>query len=73
MTLREYAILETLLRRPGWIVPRDAIVESVWGYDFPDESNLVEVYIGRLRRKLGTPSPIQTVRGIGYKIEASGE
>jgi two-component system OmpR family response regulator len=70
LTQREYAILETLLRRPGWIVPRDAIIESVWGFDFPDVSNLVEVYVGRLRRKLGPPVLIQTVRGIGYKIEA---
>ena len=73
MTQREYAILETLLRRPGWIVPRDSIIESVWGYEFPDASNLVEVYIGRLRRKLGQPVLIQTVRGIGYKIEAAGD
>ena len=72
LTPREFAILETLMHRPGWIVPRDAIIESVWGFEFPDSSNLVEVYIGRLRKKLGAPSLIQTLRGIGYRVEAPG-
>ena len=70
LTKRELGILETLLRRPGWIVSRDAIVESVWGFDFPDESNLIDVYLGRLRKKLGEPQLIQTVRGVGYRIQA---
>ncbi|MCI0346894.1 MAG: winged helix-turn-helix domain-containing protein, partial [Chloroflexi bacterium] len=70
-THREYGILETLLRRPGWIVGREAIIESVWGFDYPDSSNLIEVYVGRLRRKLsesGAPPLIETVRGIGYRL-----
>ena len=71
LTRRELGILETLLRHPGWIVSRDAIIESVWGFDFPDDSNLVEVYMGRLRKKLGEPPLIQTVRGVGYRIQAS--
>src|SRR5215212_3490148 len=69
LTAREYRILETLMRRPGWIVSRDALIENVWGFDFTDTSNLVEVYIGRIRRKLaesGAPALIQTVRGAGY-------
>jgi DNA-binding response OmpR family regulator len=70
LTKRELGILETLLRRPGWIVSRDAIIESVWGFEFPDASNLVEVYVGRLRKKLGAPILIQTVRGVGYRIQA---
>jgi two-component system response regulator MprA len=72
LTRREYGVLETLLRRPGWIVSRDAIIESVWGFDYPDSSNLIEVYVGRLRRKLcqsGAPSMIETVRGIGYRLQ----
>jgi two-component system, OmpR family, response regulator MprA len=69
LTRREYAILETLLRRPGWVITRDAIIESVWGFEFPDSSNLIEVYVGRLRRKLGEPSLIQTVRGTGYRMQ----
>ncbi len=72
LTKRELGILETLLRRPGWIVSRDAIIESVWGFEFPDASNLIEVYMGRLRKKLGEPALIQTVRGVGYRIQAPG-
>jgi DNA-binding response OmpR family regulator len=73
LTAREYRLLETLLRRPGAVVSRLMIVESVWGFDYPDSSNLVEVYIGRLRRKLGEgggASLIQTVRGAGYRLQA---
>jgi two-component system, OmpR family, response regulator len=72
LTAREYRVLETLMRRPGWIVSRDAIIESVWGFDYPDSSNLVDVYIGRLRRKLGERAGqplIQTVRGAGYRLQ----
>jgi DNA-binding response OmpR family regulator len=72
LTAREYRLLETLLRRPGWIVSRELIVDSVWGFDYPDSSNLVEVYVGRLRRKLsmaGAPPLIQTVRGAGYRLQ----
>ena len=75
LTAREYRILEVLLRRPGWIVSRDALIESVWGFDFTDTSNLVEVYVGRVRRKLaeqGAPQLIQTVRGAGYRLQESG-
>jgi DNA-binding response OmpR family regulator len=71
LTAREYRILETLMRRPTWIVSREALIESVWGFDFTDTSNLVEVYVGRIRRKLtevGAPSLIQTVRGAGYRL-----
>lgn len=71
LTKRELGILETLLRRPGWIVSRDTIIESVWGFDFPESSNLVEVYVGRLRKKIGDPPLIHTVRGIGYRIQAT--
>jgi len=73
LTAREYRILEALMRRPGWILSRDAIIENIWGFDFPDTSNVVEVYVGRIRRKLaehGAPPLIQTVRGAGYRLEA---
>ena len=72
LTAREYRMLETLMRRPGWIVSRDAIVDSVWGFDYPDSSNLVDVYLGRLRRKLaaaGAPGLIRTLRGSGYRLQ----
>lgn len=74
LTPREYGVLETLMRRPGWVVSRDAVVESVWGFDYPDSSNLVDVYIGRLRRKLGAAGEqplIRTVRGGGYRLKES--
>ena len=74
LTAREYRVLETLMRRPGWIVSRDSLIESVWGFDFADTSetsNLVEVYVGRVRRKLaehGAPALIQTIRNAGYRL-----
>jgi DNA-binding response OmpR family regulator len=75
-TRREYTLLETLMRRPGWIIQRDAIIDSVWGFEYPESANLVDVYIGRLRRKLraaGASPVIETVRGLGYRIiESSG-
>jgi DNA-binding response OmpR family regulator len=75
LTAREYRILEALMRRPGWVLSRDAIIESIWGFDFPDTSNVVEVYVGRIRRKLaehGAPALIQTVRGAGYRLQEPG-
>ena len=73
LTAREYRILELLLRRSEQVVSREAIIESVWGFGFSDNSNLVEVYIRRLRRKLaelGAPPLIQTLRGAGYRLGA---
>jgi DNA-binding response OmpR family regulator len=75
LTTREFRILATLLRYPGWVVSRDLIIESVWGFGFSDSSNLVEVYIRRLRRKLadaGAPALIGTVRGAGYRLQEGG-
>jgi DNA-binding response OmpR family regulator len=72
LTSREYRILEALMRRPGWVLTRDALIESIWGFDFPETSNVIEVYVGRIRRKLadhGAPALIQTVRGSGYRIQ----
>jgi two-component system, OmpR family, response regulator len=75
LTAREFRILATLLRYPGWVVSRELIIESVWGFGFSDSSNLVEVYIRRLRRKLanaGAPPLIGTVRGAGYRLQENG-
>ena len=78
LTAREYRVLEALMRHPGWIVSRESLIESVWGFDFPDASdtsNLVEVYVGRVRRKLaehGAPALIQTIRGAGYRLRGPG-
>jgi DNA-binding response OmpR family regulator len=73
LTLKEFAILEHLMRNPGRLVTRGQVLEHVWNYDFDGGRNLVEVYIGRLRRKLaqaGVTDPIATVRGLGYRLEA---
>jgi len=71
---REYLLLEFLMRSAGRICDRMAIVEKVWDYDFDPGTNLVEVYIMRLREKIDSESSIKllhTVRGVGYMMKAS--
>jgi DNA-binding response OmpR family regulator len=66
---REYAVLEYLMRHPNQVLTRTQIGEHVWNFDFYNESNVVDVYVGYLRRKVdkpGEPSLIHTVRGVGY-------
>lgn len=73
LTSREFRLLEHLMRSPGQVVTRTQIIERVWEYHFDPGTNLVDVYIQRLRRKVddGEESKlIQTVRGIGYCINA---
>jgi heavy metal response regulator len=73
LTAREYALLEFLMRHPRQVLSRTQIAEHVWDYDFFSTSNVVDVYIGYLRRKIDRDfgvKLIQTVRGAGYKIEA---
>ena len=69
LTSREFALLEMLMRHPGLAVPRSDLLSNVWGLDFDPRSNLVDVYIRYLRRKVGDDR-IQTVRGVGYRIVA---
>jgi DNA-binding response OmpR family regulator len=66
---REFALLETFLRNPGQVLSREQLLSRVWGYDFDPQSNLVDVYVGYLRRKLGE-GYIETVRGAGYRLLA---
>lgn len=66
LTARELLLAETFLRHPGQVLSRQQLLTRVWGYDFDPTSNVLEVYIGYLRRKLG-PDFIVTVRGIGYR------
>ncbi len=73
LTPREFALLEFLARTPGRVVTRTQIIEKVWEYHFDPETNVVDVYVGRVRRKLnegGEPNLLHPVRGIGYKLEA---
>ncbi|MGH2527287.1 MAG: response regulator transcription factor [Actinomycetota bacterium] len=67
LTSREFALLEMLMRHAGRTVPRSDLLSNVWGLDFDPRSNLVDVYIRYLRRKVGDDR-IQTVRGVGYRI-----
>lgn len=67
LTSREFALLEMLMRHGGRVVPRSDLLSHVWGLDFDPRSNLVDVYIRYLRRKVGDDR-IQTVRGVGYRI-----
>jgi heavy metal response regulator len=74
LSAREYRLLELLMRHPGHVLTRTQIAEHIWGYDFDANSNVVDVYIRYLRRKVDDPFEpklIQTVRGVGYKLEAS--
>jgi two-component system OmpR family response regulator len=73
LSAREFALLEFLMRRAGQVLTRTAILEHVWDYRFDGDSNVVDVYIGYLRRKLEEPfgAPlIRTVRGVGYVLDA---
>ena len=68
---KEFRILEQLMRNPNRVLSRDQIAEYVWDYDFPAVTNVIDVHIKSLRRKLADPYPgqlIQTVRGAGYRL-----
>lgn len=71
LTQREFDLLEHLLRHAGQVVTRDQLLESVWGFLSPGETRTVEVHVAQLRKKLGTPDLIRTVRGLGYKATAA--
>jgi len=67
LTAREFNLMETLLRHPGQVLSREQLLSHVWGYDFDPGSNVVDLYIRYLRRKLGNDL-IETVRGMGYRL-----
>lgn len=71
LTTREFDLLMLFMRHPNQVLPREMIMERVWGYDFPGESNVLEVYVKNLRRLLeagGESRIVQTVRGAGYVL-----
>ena len=70
LTQREFDLLEYLVRHAGQVVSRDQLLESVWGFRSPGETRTVEVHVAQLRKKLGHPDLIRTVRGLGYKASA---
>lgn len=72
LTRREFDVLEFLVRRAGQVVSKDDILAGVWAFDFEGDRNIVEVYVGRLRRKVDEPfgtQHITTVRGAGYRMD----
>jgi DNA-binding response OmpR family regulator len=74
VTTREYALLEYFMRNAGRVLTRPMITEHVWGLDFDPESNVVDVYVGYLRRKIdgeGERPLLRTVRGAGYTLQAA--
>ena len=69
LTLREFDLLEYLMRKPGIVFSREALLQSVWGWDFDGGSRTVDVHVQTLRQKLGDhASCIETVRGVGYRF-----
>ena len=76
LTAREFSLLELLIRSPDRVFTRTQIIEHVWGYDFDPQTNVVDVYIRRLRTKIsqapGAPK-IETVRGVGYRLKKAAE
>jgi two-component system OmpR family response regulator len=71
LTSREFAVLEFLVRRAGQVCSKREVIENVWDVDFEGDPNIVEVYVGHLRRKVDRPfgrTTIETVRGAGYRL-----
>jgi two-component system OmpR family response regulator len=73
LTAKEYALLHFLMRRPGQVISKGEILDNVWDAAFDGGDNVVEVYVGYLRRKIDVPFGVQslmTVRGMGYLLTA---
>jgi DNA-binding response OmpR family regulator len=70
LTDGEFRLLHFLLEHAGEVMSREQLLADVWGYDFDPQSNVVDVSIRRLRRKLGPEAPIETVRNVGYRLAA---
>jgi DNA-binding response OmpR family regulator len=67
LTAREFEVLRYLAERAGQVVTRQRLLADVWGMEFPGGTRTVDVHIAQVRRKLGRPGAIRTVRGVGYK------
>ncbi|GHO49623.1 response regulator transcription factor [Ktedonospora formicarum] len=73
LTPREFALLEYFMYHPNQVVTRDMIEQHIWNYDFECNSNVIDVYVRRLRRKIDAPFAVQqlnTIRGVGYRLDA---
>jgi two-component system, OmpR family, response regulator len=75
LSTKEFSLLELFLRNPGRVLSRDYILDHAWDDEFDSFSNIVDVYVGRLRRKIdspGGPSRLEAVRGVGYVLRDGG-
>lgn len=73
LTAKEFALLEYVMRHPNQVLTRTTIAEHVWSYEFDNATNVIDVHVKNLRRKIDdgiAPKLIQTVRGAGYRISA---
>jgi two-component system, OmpR family, response regulator len=71
LTTKQFALLECFMRYPGQVLSKTALRDHVWDYAFADSSNIIEVYVGQLRKKLGV-ARIETIRGAGYRLMDGG-
>jgi two-component system response regulator QseB len=71
LSAREFILAEMLFRHPGQVFSREQLLSHVWGYDYDGSSNVVDVYVGYLRKKLGQ-GLIETLRGMGYRLATGG-
>jgi DNA-binding response OmpR family regulator len=71
LTDGEFRLLQHLLEHAGQVISRDQLLAQVWGYDFDPRSNVVDVCVRRLRKKLGPEAPIEAVRNVGYRLVAA--
>lgn len=69
LSAREFILAETFMRHPNQVMSREQLLDMVWGYDYSPGSNVVDVYVGYLRKKLGSDL-IETVRGMGYRLRS---
>jgi two-component system OmpR family response regulator len=75
LSAQEFTLLETFMRHPGYVLSRTQLLEQGWDYDFEHRSNVIEVYVRYLRRKIDVPfgtTSIETVRGAGYRLRKDG-
>ncbi|QEC50380.1 response regulator transcription factor [Baekduia soli] len=71
LSAKEFELLAHLMRHPNQVLSREQLLSGVWGYDFDPQTNVVDVYVGYLRKKLalpGSPAPIETIRSAGYRL-----
>jgi DNA-binding response OmpR family regulator len=72
LTAREFTLAETFFRHSGQVLSREQLLSNVWGYDYDPGSNVVDVYVGYLRKKIGEDR-IATIRGMGYQLRAADD